>query len=193
MPSLLNTQHHILSQRYKNIFTYTHLTPKSLIKDKSISHAVKTTMISQEDKAISIRTINTSVCTWSYFSTIFHKNKAHCWQVLQWESSGTPCSTLWTPFSSPLFLATVITCLSHHTHAMFPPRQHIERFQVYTCLYGFPFAPAFYGAVLDWVALPGFCHQKKKKILRTDLHDLERLLSLLFQCEHPFTSLPSHF
>lgn len=51
------------------------------------------------------------------------------------------------PFSSPLFLATVTTCLSHHTQAMSPPKQHIAGFHIYACLYGFPFAPAFYGTV----------------------------------------------
>jgi len=148
-----------------------HTPPRSLLKDKSIPYGVKTTIISQEDKAISTNRRNNLIHTWSYSSTTFHKNKAHCRWVLQWESLGTPCSTLssaallsFLPLSPPVYPTTQATS---------PPKQHIVGFHVYTCLYGFPFAPAFYGTAPIRVAVPGFCHQKKSNP-RTDLHDSEK-------------------
>lgn len=84
----------------KGIKTYLHTptpppTPKFLIKDKSISYAVKTTINSQEDKAISIRTVNTIIHTWSYFSTTFQIFRYFKWtkkindMTQIWWSNGT--------------------------------------------------------------------------------------------------------
>lgn len=129
-----------LSQRYKSRFTHT--TPlKSLIKDRSISYTVRTTIISQTDKAISIKKTNTWINTWSYFSTTFHKNKVHCWWVLQWESLGTPCSTLspsallsFLPLSPPSYLSI---------HKLCPHLSSLWWGFMYTPVYLASFCPSF--------------------------------------------------
>lgn len=129
---------------------------------------VRTTVISQTDKAISTKKTNTWIHTWSYFSTTFHKNKAHCWWVLQWESSGTPCQALlpsaplsFSPLSPPAYLST---------HKLCPHLSSPRWGFMYTpvCLYGFLLPQLLTAESLpDLLCLDFATKKKKKKIIQS--------------------------